>query len=65
MRVTTDVRIALLLDAMGRSDDLVKRLREIVAQNPQSVDAWSALADVLRSRKLFADPLTPIPACST
>ncbi len=55
LRVTTDVRIALLLDAMGRSDDSVKRLREIVAQNPQSVDAWSALADVLRSRKLFAE----------
>ena len=49
MRVTTDIHIALLLDAMGSSDDSVKRLREIGAQQPdRAVDAWSALADLLR-----------------
>jgi tetratricopeptide (TPR) repeat protein len=55
LRVTTDVRIALLLDAMGKSDDATKRLREIVAENPQNVDALSALADVLRSHKQFVE----------
>jgi tetratricopeptide (TPR) repeat protein len=55
LRVTTDVRIALLLDAMGKSDDSIKRLREIVAENPQNVDALSALADVLRSHKQFVE----------
>jgi tetratricopeptide (TPR) repeat protein len=55
LRVTTDVRIALLLDAMGKSDESIKRLREIVAENPQNVDALSALADVLRSHKQFVE----------
>jgi tetratricopeptide (TPR) repeat protein len=55
LRVTTDVRIALLLDAMGKSDESIKRLREIVGENPQNVDALSALADVLRSHKQFVE----------
>lgn len=55
LRVTTDVRIALLLDALGKSDEAIKNLREIVADNPQSVDALSALADILRSHKKFAE----------
>ena len=55
LRVTTDVRIALLLDAMGKSDESIKRLREIVAENPQNVDAFSALADVLRTHKQFVE----------
>jgi len=55
LRVTTDVRIALLLDVLGKSDEAIKQLREIVAENPKSVDALSALADVLRSHKQFAE----------
>jgi tetratricopeptide (TPR) repeat protein len=55
LRVTTDVRIALLLDALGKSDEAIKQLREIVVENPKSVDALSALADVLRSHKQFAE----------
>ncbi|MCI4678780.1 tetratricopeptide repeat protein [Rhodoblastus acidophilus] len=55
LRVTTDIRIALLLDAMGKSDESVKQLRAIVKAHPENVDAISALADVLRSHKQFKE----------
>jgi tetratricopeptide (TPR) repeat protein len=55
LRVTTDVRIALLLDALGKSDEAIKRLNDIVAENPQNVDALSALADIQRSHKQFVE----------
>ncbi|HUO54396.1 MAG TPA: tetratricopeptide repeat protein [Rhodoblastus sp.] len=55
LRVTTDIRVALLLDAMGKADDAIKRLRTISEAHPDNVDAISALADVLRSHKRFAE----------
>jgi tetratricopeptide (TPR) repeat protein len=53
LRATTEVRVALLLDAIGKSDEAITALREIVAKNPDNVDALSALADVLRTHKKF------------
>ncbi|WP_294540224.1 tetratricopeptide repeat protein [uncultured Rhodoblastus sp.] len=54
MRVNADIRIALLLDALGKSDEALKRLRAIVAEHPQNAEALSALADLDRSHKNFA-----------
>ena len=34
MRVNADIHIALLLDALGKSDEAIKRLQEIVAEHP-------------------------------
>ncbi len=55
MRTTSDIRTALLLDAMGKPDEAIKRLREIAKAHSDNVDALSALADILRSHKQFAD----------
>ncbi len=54
MRVNADIHIALLRDALGKSDDALKRLQAIISDHPQSVEALSALADIERSRKDFA-----------
>jgi tetratricopeptide (TPR) repeat protein len=53
LRVNADIRIALLLDALGKSDEALKRLRTIVADHPQNAEALSALADLDRSHKNF------------
>lgn len=53
MRANADIHIALLRDALGKSDDALKRLQAIIADHPQSVEALSALADIERSRKDF------------
>jgi tetratricopeptide (TPR) repeat protein len=53
LRVNADIRIALLLDALGKSDEALKRLRTIVAEHPQNAEALSALADLDRAHKNF------------
>jgi tetratricopeptide (TPR) repeat protein len=53
MRVNADIHVALLLDALGKSDEASKRLKGIVAEHPNSAEALSALADLERSRKDF------------
>lgn len=55
LRVNADIRIALLLDALGKSDEALKRLRAIVADHPQNAEALSALADLNRSHKNYID----------
>jgi tetratricopeptide (TPR) repeat protein len=55
MRVNADIHVALLLDALGKSDEANKRLKGIVAEHPNSAEALSALADLQRSRKNFVD----------
>jgi Flp pilus assembly protein TadD len=55
MRESANIQAGLSLDALGRSDDAVKRLQEIVAANPKDVDALGALASLQRSAKKFED----------
>jgi tetratricopeptide (TPR) repeat protein len=55
MRVNADIHVALLLDALGKSDEATKRLQGIVAEHPSSAEALSALADLQRSRKNFVE----------
>jgi tetratricopeptide (TPR) repeat protein len=49
MRESADIQAGLSLDALGRSDEALKRLQEIVANNPRDVDALSALGSLQRS----------------
>ena len=55
MRVNADIHVALLLDALGKSDEATTRLKGIVAEHPNSAEALSALADLQRSRKNFVE----------
>ncbi len=55
MRANADIQAGLSLDALGRSDDALKRLQEIVAANPKDIDAISALGSLQRSGKKFGE----------
>jgi tetratricopeptide (TPR) repeat protein len=55
MRASANIQAGLSLDALGRSDDAIKRLQDIVAANPKDIDALSALGGLQRSAKNFAD----------
>jgi tetratricopeptide (TPR) repeat protein len=55
LKMSADIQIALELDSMGKNDEAMKRLREIVAARPHDVEALSALAELQRSAKKYAD----------
>ena len=55
MRESAEIQAGLELETIGRADDALKRLREIVAANPKDVEAWSALGSLQRSAKKFED----------
>src|SRR5271166_2975999 len=50
-----DIQTALLLDGMGKADEAMQRMTEIVAARPNDVDALSSLAGLQRSAKKYAE----------
>jgi tetratricopeptide (TPR) repeat protein len=55
MRASANIQAGLSLDALGRSDEAVARLQDIVNANPKDIDALSALGSLQRSAKKFGD----------
>jgi tetratricopeptide (TPR) repeat protein len=55
LKLGADIQIALELDTMGKSDDAMQRLTQIVATRPRDVEALSALAELQRSAKKYVD----------
>ena len=55
LRVNADVQAALLLETLGKSKEANEALSAIVAANPQNQEALTALGNLQRSRKAFAD----------
>ncbi|MCW2276283.1 tetratricopeptide (TPR) repeat protein [Rhodoblastus acidophilus] len=55
MRTTADIRIALLLDAIGKPDEALARLRKLSEAHPDNPEAQSALADLLRNKKKYLE----------
>lgn len=55
LRGDADIQIALELDSMGKSDEAIRRLKEIVAEKPHDVDALTSLAGLQRSQKKYAE----------
>jgi tetratricopeptide (TPR) repeat protein len=55
MRTGADIHIALLLDAVGKPDEALKRLRELTQAHPDNPEAFSALADLLRNKKKYLE----------
>ncbi|MCW2286596.1 tetratricopeptide (TPR) repeat protein [Rhodoblastus acidophilus] len=55
MRTTADIHIALLLDAIGKPDEALARLRKITEAHPDNPEAQSALADLLRNKKKYLE----------
>ncbi len=68
MRVNADVHIALLYNALGKSDEAYARLKAIVSNHPENTEALSALADLQRTRKDYlasADTYTKLLALTS
>jgi tetratricopeptide (TPR) repeat protein len=55
MRESAEIQAGLELESIGRADDAMKRLTEIVAAKPKDVDAWSALGSLQRTAKKYDD----------
>ena len=55
LKMSADIQIALELDGMGKSGEAMRRLTEIAAARPHDVEALSALAELHRSAKKYAE----------
>jgi len=55
LKMGADIQVALELDSMGKNDEATRRLKEIVAARPHDVEALSALAELQRSAKKYAE----------
>jgi tetratricopeptide (TPR) repeat protein len=55
LKLGADIQIALELDSMGKVDEAARRLTDIAAARPHDVEALSALAELQRSQKKYAE----------
>jgi tetratricopeptide (TPR) repeat protein len=55
LKTGADIQIALELDGLGKADEAMRRLNEIVAARPHDVEALSALAELQRSTKKYVE----------
>ena len=53
LRITANIQTGQILEEMGRPDDSMKALKQIVADHPNNEDALSALGNVQRIHKDF------------
>ena len=55
LRANAQIQSGLILESMGRSDEALKHLQAIVAEEPRDIEALTALANLQRARKEFAE----------
>ncbi len=55
LRVNADIQAALILETLGKSKEATDHLSAVVAANPKNQEALTALGNLQRSRKLYAD----------
>jgi tetratricopeptide (TPR) repeat protein len=55
LKATADLQIAFVLEKLDRKDEAIEHLTAIVKDQPKDPDALLALANLQRSRKLFAE----------
>jgi tetratricopeptide (TPR) repeat protein len=55
LRVNADVQASLLLETIGKTKEASEHLQAVVDANPKNADALTALANLQRSRKLYAE----------
>ena len=55
LKMGAEIQIALELDSMGKTDEAMRRLNEIVAARPHDVEALSSLAELQRSAKKYVE----------
>jgi Flp pilus assembly protein TadD len=57
LRTTADIQTGLILETMGRSEDAASYLKRIVDEHPKDEDALSALGNLQRAHKQYADAI--------
>ena len=57
LRTTADIQTGLILEALGRSDDAANYLKRIVTEHPKDEDALSALGNLQRAHKQYAEAI--------
>jgi len=55
LKRNAQIQLATNLDAVDRSDDAIKILKEVIEQAPKDIEAIMALGNIERGRKKFAD----------
>ena len=55
LRANAQIQSGLILESMGRSDEALKHLQAIVGDDPRDIEALTALANLQRARKEFAE----------
>ena len=55
LRASADLQVAFVLERLDRKDEALEHLEAIVKEQPNDPDALLALANLQRSRKLFAE----------
>ena len=55
LRPNAQIQSGLILESMGRSDEALKHLQAIVGDDPRDIEALTALANLQRARKEFAE----------
>jgi tetratricopeptide (TPR) repeat protein len=55
LRTSADIQIGQDLEILGRSEDATRVLKQVVADHPKDEDALSALGNLQRTRKQYAE----------
>ena len=55
LRPNAEIQAGLALENLGKPDEAVQHLDKVIAERPDDVDALSALGNIYRSRKQFAE----------
>src|ERR1700680_511536 len=59
LKRNAQIQLATNLDAADRSDEAIKILKGVTAEDPKDIEAIMALGNIERGRKKFADCTTP------
>ncbi len=58
LRINADIQAALLLETLGKTKEATDHLQSIIADHPKDQEALTALGNIQRARKLFAESVT-------
>ena len=57
---SAQLRAAVNLDTLDRTDEAIAQLKTMAAENPNSIGALVTLGDILRAKKRFAEAAMPM-----
>ena len=58
LKRNAQIQLATNLDTVDRSDEAIKILKDVIAEDPKDIEAIMALGNIERGRKKFADCAT-------